>query len=147
MSLNKFSYEIKAFFIRLSLEKAAQNRHLVKEKGLSFIKCQDYEAWYFDGRLHRKDGPALILFNKTKEWYIKGFRHKIDGPAFTTRDGYKAWYMKGKRHRADGPARIFPDRNGYQWWLNGQEHSLQEYLNLIPHENSKALVAEIGEYL
>ena len=30
------------------------------------------EAWYFNGELHRLDGPAITLQNEIREWYIYG---------------------------------------------------------------------------
>lgn len=77
--------------------------------------------WYFNGKLHRTDGPAIEYANGSKAWYIKGKSHRIDGPAVEWADGTKAWYLNGKQHRTDGPA--VEDADGTKiWYLNGQRH-------------------------
>ena len=48
-----------------------------------------------EGRLHREDGPAVVMSN-----------------------GYKAWYKHGLRHREDAPARMWSDGR-VEYWING----------------------------
>lgn len=72
-------------------------------------------------RLHREDGPSVIMPNGTKKWYHHGVLHRIDGPALEFANGSKHWYQNGKRHRENGPALHFA--NGRQeWWINGYNH-------------------------
>jgi hypothetical protein len=52
--------------------------------------------WYFNGKLHREDGPAIEDANGDKCWYINGQLHRKDGPAVEYEDGYKAWWINGK---------------------------------------------------
>ena len=33
----------------------------------------------------------------TKRWYINGKLHRKDGPAVEYEDGYKAWWINGER--------------------------------------------------
>jgi len=60
--------------------------------------------WWFNGKWHREDGPAVIHGDGTRQWCINGLHHRIDGPACEYLDGSKSWYVNGKRHRIDGPA-------------------------------------------
>jgi len=51
--------------------KPAVIRHLIhdwEQENPMFVK----EAWYFNGELHRLDGPAITLQNEIKEYYIYG---------------------------------------------------------------------------
>jgi len=51
--------------------------------------------WYFNGELHREDGPAVEWANGDKAWYQNGKCHREDGPAIELITGYKAWWVKG----------------------------------------------------
>jgi len=53
--------------------------------------------WYFNGEIHREDGPAVERSNGDKEWYKNGVRHREDGPAIEYANGSKEWYKNGKR--------------------------------------------------
>lgn len=77
------------------------------------------KAYTLAGRLHRKDGPAIISHRKDgtvkeEEWWLNGKRHRDNGPALIeySRDQCKgtnfvymeSWFYKGKRRcRKDGP--------------------------------------------
>ena len=63
--------------------------------------------WYFNGRLHRENGPAV-------EWLI---------------GGRKSWYLNGKRHRVNGPA--IEDKWDKRWYLNGKEYSESDYWKVL----------------
>ena len=77
------------------------------------------QFWYFNGKLHREDGPAVI-------WY----------------DGTQKWYKNGKLHREDGPAAIWG--NGTTWWcLNGEQVTEAEVMNPV----NELTVAEISKLL
>ena len=95
--------------------------------------------WYWKGRLHREDGPAIEWANGTKEWYRNGvqvepFTESMDpdelealatsviGPQpETDRDGTVHWYWRGQLHREDGPAVEWADGSKV-WYRNGQCH-------------------------
>ena len=49
-----------------------------------------------DGKLHRKDDPAIEYPNGTKEWFSDGVRHREDGPAVERADGSKEWWLNGR---------------------------------------------------
>ena len=51
--------------------------------------------WYFNGKRHRVDGPAIEYSNGTKYWYLNGNIHRVDGPAIEYSDGDKQWFLNG----------------------------------------------------
>ena len=54
------------------------------------------KEWYLNGKLHRKDGPAVERATGTKHWYLNGKLHREDGPACEYSSGDKAWYLNDK---------------------------------------------------
>ena len=54
------------------------------------------KAWYKDGFLHRKDGPAIIYPDGTQLWFYEGDLHRSDGPAIIYPDGTEKWFCYGK---------------------------------------------------
>ena len=51
------------------------------------------------GHIHRTDGPAVEYDNGNKYWYINGQPHRIGGPATeNTISGYKKYYLNGIEH-------------------------------------------------
>ena len=43
---------------------------------------------------HREDGPAAVWDNgRKKAWYFNGKLHRIDGPAVEFVNDYNAWYV------------------------------------------------------
>ena len=86
------------------------------------------KAWYLNGKLHRRNGPAIEWPNGSKMWFLNGRHHREDGPAIETpvvlidkkrAGGIKEWYLNDKRHREDGPAVERADGTK-EWWLNGK---------------------------
>ena len=53
--------------------------------------------WYFNGKLHREDGPAVEFSTGSKHWYINGKKHREDGPAVEDSNGDKYWFLNGKQ--------------------------------------------------
>jgi len=53
--------------------------------------------WYFNGKLHRVDGPAVEYVHGHKEWWLNGKLHRVDGPAVELDDGTKEWYLNGEK--------------------------------------------------
>ena len=89
------------------------------------------KRYYKYGKLHRKDGPAIIrCFNGKKyrnEWCKNGKLHRKDGPA--CEEWYdngliriQAWFLNGMKHRENGPAYI-------HWYNAGQLHISRWYYN------------------
>ena len=81
--------------------------------------------WYFNGKFHREDGPAIECADGAKEWYLNDERHREDGPAIEYVDGTKEWWFNGKRHREDGPAIEWFD-GSKEWYLHGKQVSQGE---------------------
>ena len=48
-----------------------------------------------NGKLHRKDGPAVIHQLK-QEWWKNGKKHREDGPAVIYSNGKTEWWINGK---------------------------------------------------
>jgi len=108
-------------------ERAAHRDKLVRKNGKwqyqdgVHIKWDGTQEWYLNGKLHRKDGPAVIWAKGAQEWFLNGKRHRKDGPAVIGANGYQSWYLNGKLHREDGPAFIGADGD-QSWWLNDKRH-------------------------
>ncbi len=89
-------------------------------------KNSSEEEWYYNGKLHRENGPAFIAHNGNKYWYQHGQLHREDGPAIECPDGAKFWYRNNQLHREDGPAYDVPPQNK-QYYLNGTFYSEQAW--------------------
>lgn len=64
--------------------------------------------YYYDeeNRLSRTDGPAVISESESglqEEWYFEGKRHRIDGPALVNSWVIEYW-VEGNLHRDGGPS-------------------------------------------
>ena len=79
-------------------------------------KCGD-KVWYFNGRLHRENGPAMEYITGDKVWWWNGELHRENGPAIENADGDKYWYLNGERHRENGPAVEWANGSKF-WYLN-----------------------------
>jgi hypothetical protein len=53
-----------------------------------------YKSWHKQGILHRENGPALIC-KKCCVYYFEGKKHRDDGPAIELSDGRKKWFVYG----------------------------------------------------
>lgn len=123
---------------------------LHRENRPAYIKKSDKiiikEKWYFNGKLHRDHGPALVRHNrKWNEWWQHGILHRDNGPAVECFDlthyewwnngllhrdndpaivkiGFKAWYKYGKVHRIGEPAVIHD--NMHEWYVDGKLHRI-----------------------
>ena len=73
------------------------------------------QKWYFHGKEHRVDGPAVVRANGDQFWYFQGKIHREDGPAIVKANGDQEWFLENKRHRENGPA--FIKTNGDQEWF------------------------------
>ncbi|MEJ0044270.1 MAG: hypothetical protein WDM81_19535 [Rhizomicrobium sp.] len=74
-----------------------------------------WEGWYQNGKEHREDGPAIILYHEggigTELWYLRGKKHRENGPAavsyFNGVTISEEYHQHGLFHRLDGPALIW----------------------------------------
>ena len=53
------------------------------------------EFWRLSGKLHRENGPAVILSSGTKLYFRNGVQHRTDGPASEHFNGDKFWWLNG----------------------------------------------------
>lgn len=94
------------------------------------------ESHLLNMKLHRVDGPALIIIDlgmeqTHEEWMLNGRRHRDGGPAVVYRDlegnlQEAMWYKNGRRHRTGGPAKINITETGDReltWYQNGELHN------------------------
>ena len=66
------------------------------------------EWWYLDGKKHREDGPAWIVYYpngqvQTEQWWLDGQGHREDGPAWIeySKEGQveiDTWYLDGQQY-------------------------------------------------
>jgi hypothetical protein len=52
----------------------------------------------FDGKIHREDGPALILDMGIDIWYQNGKIHRENGPAIEFKNGDKKWFLQDREY-------------------------------------------------
>ena len=92
------------------LEVRNKSTNTIHSSGLpgSYDPLENAEGWYYKGKLHRENGPAIV-----------------DG------EGYKCWYFYGMKHRADGPAVIYSD-NEMEWWYMDEEMFFDDWVNNHP---------------
>jgi hypothetical protein len=106
------------------------------------IKYNNGSAMYYRrGKLHRRDGPALIYTGRcgakstivktilkymhavpdtVELYFIDGKLHREDGPAVIINNNTYIYYILGCRHREDGPAYIAEDVKKY--YIGGELH-------------------------
>ena len=96
------------------------------------------KVYWYKGKLHRDDGPAIIRLSGRKEWWVGGVRHRTDGPAVEESSGAKFWFMGGLLHRTDGPAVDWDDpARENRYFLYGEEctEEMHRILTRGPGEN------------
>ena len=91
-------------------------------------KLENKTEYYYKGKLHREDGPAVEYADGSKLWYQNGQYHRLDGPACEFVNGAKAWYQNGQLHREDGPAVEYTDGDK-AWYIEGKKYTEKEYNN------------------
>lgn len=85
--------------------------------------------YYWEGQIHREDGPALITF-------------KADGSK-----GTESWIRHGKRHRENGPAwidMVNPEKPIYQYYIEGKILSEEEFWDTYPKKKCNSCY-QIGD--
>ncbi len=94
------------------------------DDGYAAIYPCSKREWYYRGKLHREQGPAVIHGKGRREWYWHGELHRDNGPAIE--DGtVTQWYKHGKRHRYGGPAVVYK--------ITGVEHRYHhgQYISVV----------------
>lgn len=98
----------------------------IKNNG-QYIKENGDEEWYKDGKLHRENGPAVIVNNRN--WYLN------DKITLKCEGQIKYWYQHGKLHRNNGPAIIYP--NGQEeYYIEGKKYTKKEFLEYLDIEKN-----------
>lgn len=54
-------------------------------------------GFYYEGKLHCDDGPALIYPNGDKCFYKQGLPHNAEGPAVIKASGENFYYLEGQK--------------------------------------------------
>lgn len=93
---------------------------LHREDGPACID-EDGKRWFKHGVLHRDKGPAVKEKHK-KVWVKDGLAHRKGDPAMEYKDGSWIWYQKGQIHRTDGPAKFDALGKTLFWYQNGFLH-------------------------
>jgi hypothetical protein len=104
--------------------------NIIKD-GLVVDECGN-RFWYYDGLLHREDGPAVEMNSGEWEWLFHGIWHRVGGPAIKSGLAFY-WYDRGKIHRANGPAVEWHDGRS-NWYYRGKRvecSSNEEFNKLI----------------
>jgi hypothetical protein len=106
------------------------------------IDADGNKEWWFNGKRHREDGPAVEWVNGHKEWWLNGNLHREGGPAIERASGSKQWWLVGNLHREDGPA-VEGINGSCEWWLNGNHLTKEALLESLPEDlKIKALFSE-----
>jgi len=86
--------------------------------------CIEY---YIENKLHNENSSAVNRSWGDTEWYYNGKKHRDDGPAVCIGDIFGPrsfrYYKHGLKHRLDGPAvidHISSNCIKYEWWENGK---------------------------
>jgi hypothetical protein len=64
---------------------------------------------YLNGKIHKKDGPAIICKDGTMKWLLYGKLHREKEPAVVWKKGTKSWLKNNKFHNEKGPAIVYND--------------------------------------
>ncbi len=91
----------------------------------SYTTCKRWKL--FGKKLHRENGPAIIVANASFVWYWFGKLHRTDGPAVTRfRDGKiftELWFNNDELHRDDGPAiKHYDGTRDDEYWMEGRPY-------------------------
>jgi hypothetical protein len=61
------------------------------------VSYEETVIYLLDGKIHNKEGPAVIYPDGTREWWINGKRHNINGPAiYNNNTGFSLKIRNGK---------------------------------------------------
>ena len=78
------------------------NNNIIMLNGL-FIDDYGCHRYYKDDKIHRDDGPAIILPVDSVKYFIEGKLHNENGPATISYLGMLEYYINGRRHNEKGP--------------------------------------------
>ena len=106
------------------------NVNIFRRTGPAITRLSGRLEWYWEGQLHRKDGPAVVWAEKNCEaWYYYGKLHRYNEPAVFWPNKSKSWFQYGEIHRDDGPA--IEHFNGVgEWWHRGNHYKTLDLLGV-----------------
>lgn len=89
------------------------------------------DFWYFSYKDLDDPGYEYKEFvDGLRVWFFNGKRHRKEGPAYIHPDGTKIWFKNGEYHREDGPAIVYP--TGSKWWcLENENYSEEEFYKKV----------------
>ena len=133
---------------------------VIEEQPTKVIQSNGTVIWYLASKgpsyFHREDGPALIYPDGTEYWFFNGRIHREGGPAIINLNHKRRhWFKDGRRHRVDGPAIEYDnDPRENFWCLETKEDSLpakeveawikEEQIDLSTVEGQMAFVLRWG---
>ncbi len=104
--------------------------HPLRTTGILDDSEYKFILYYDNCLIHRLNGPAVIHENGDKEWFFYGKRHRNNGPAIKSANNeFDYYYSYGQLHRIDGPA--IEDDMTIKYYFQGQEYELDEYNKLM----------------
>ena len=61
------------------------------------VSYEETVIYLLDGKIHNKEGPAVVYPDGTREWWFNGKRHNINGPAiYNNNTGFSLKIRNGK---------------------------------------------------
>jgi len=114
--------------------------------GISKDNFGEFKGWYKDKDrtiLHRMNGPAKEYVNGIQVWYFDGKIHRKFGPAriCSSIPNRYTWAKNGLRHRFDGVACTDsnePNPRYDYFWISGVEKTREEFKECISAMMEKA---------
>ena len=79
-----------------------KTRLAILDKQVFFVNRYGAKCWYFNGELHRENGPAVEYANGNKYWFLNTQPHRENGTACEFANGGKIWYLNGKKYSESG---------------------------------------------
>lgn len=93
------------------------------------LLVKDYKE-VFEGK-YRK-----IIYPYVTYWYYDGELHREDGPAIDWSDGSQFWFKHGKLHRLEGPA-VISSIHGTGWYIEGIKYTQEDFKKYLKSKELK----------
>jgi len=88
---------------------------------------------------------CIKYYNGDIEWRVNGLYHRKDGPAIIWYDRSEYWYINGKRHRENGPA-IYKDDDEpkcWYWYLNNIDYSFEKWCEILNKSDEEVIFLKL----
>jgi len=86
----------KIFYDVLMKTIKAKDSFDIPDNFTGIAKLPGRKEWLKNGKLHRKNGPAVIWSDGDRFWIQNGLYHRLDGPAIEWREGDKEYWTFGE---------------------------------------------------